>query len=105
MVYIFQRKIIYMGAQTVMILTLCSYEHYITGYAPPGARSEELEKDVPSRYLKGVRCEEIAVKSQKNVTLSGIIVRRSLATETRDQPPETVIVYFQGHSIYSETRG
>ena len=70
------------------------------GYAPPGARSEELEKDVPSRYLKGIRCEEIAVRAQKNVTLSGIIVRRSLDTETPDQHPETVIVYFQGHSVY-----
>jgi len=95
--YIFQRKIIYMGAQTVILLTWYRYgTPYRAGYAPPGARSEELEKDVPLRYLKGIRCEEIAITSQENVSLSGIIVRRSLAKETQDKPPEIVIVYFQG---------
>lgn len=70
------------------------------GYAPPGARSEELERDVPPKYLQDIRCEEIAIPTSKKVSLSGLVVRRSLAQGQEDQPPDTVILYFQGFSLY-----
>lgn len=73
MMYVFQRRIIYMG------------------YAPMGARSEALHKDV--RVPKGIVCHEIRIPSEKRVSLSGIIVHREDAHH-----PETVIVYFQGNA-------
>ncbi|KAL0954385.1 hypothetical protein HGRIS_003370 [Hohenbuehelia grisea] len=76
MLVVFQRKIIYMG------------------YCPPGARAEDLKRDVPPQHLKGLRCEEISVPSTDSVMLSGIVVSRVDASE----PPKAVIVYFQGNA-------
>lgn len=65
------------------------------GYAPPGARQEELSRDVPPRLLKGVSCEEITVPSTNKVKLSGILVRSSAEGMECGQP-DTIIVYLQG---------
>ncbi|KDQ51254.1 hypothetical protein JAAARDRAFT_199285 [Jaapia argillacea MUCL 33604] len=73
MLFIFQRKVIYMG------------------YAPPGARNEQLGRDTP--VPKRLHCEEIQVRSEKNVIVHGLLVRQKGA-ET--QLPSAVIVYFQG---------
>jgi hypothetical protein len=54
-----------------------------------------LERDVPSRYLKNISCEEIAIESPKRITLSGIVVRR---IGMQEKSPDTVIIYFQGFS-------
>lgn len=66
------------------------------GYAPPGARSQEIERDVPHRHLKDIQCEEISIQAPKNVSLSGILVRRSVPDGVEQQPPDTIIVYLQG---------
>ena len=93
--YVFQRKIIYMGAWSRAARDACavySNVRWPTGYAPMGARSEALHKDV--RVPKGIVCHEIRIPSEKRVSLSGIIVHREDAHH-----PETVIVYFQGMYI------
>ncbi|KAI0947508.1 hypothetical protein AcW1_007721 [Taiwanofungus camphoratus] len=76
MMVLFQRKIIYMG------------------YAPPGARTEEL--GVGIRTPRGIQCEEIALQSEKRVFLSGIIMRAS--SSPRLNEPRVVIVYLQGNA-------
>ena len=65
------------------------------GYVPPGARTEELGVDVP--IPRGLQCEEIRVKSDKGVTLHGILARR----EPHGPPPpvrKIVVLYLQGKS-------
>lgn len=94
---IFQRKIIYMGATSETnrpgsTLTLS------IGYAPPGARTEELGSDVP--VPQGVHVKEIQLQSEGTVKLSGIITRPEYWAR-RDTPPETVLVYLQGTHSHS----
>ncbi|KAF7431027.1 hypothetical protein PC9H_006742 [Pleurotus ostreatus] len=74
MLVIFQRKIIYMG------------------YAPIGARDEDLA-DVPKDQLKGLVCEEINIANGRTSSLSGIVVRSKT-----DSNPKVAIIYFQGNA-------
>lgn len=83
MMYLFQRKIIYMG------------------YAPPGARTEGLHRDVPARFLKDIKCEEVCIKGEKKLSLAGIVVRPDSRGAEGDKTVNTVIVYFQGQFILS----
>ena len=91
-----------MGAQTPASDLQQLQIVHSSGYAPPGGRSEELERDVPLGLLKHIRCEEIVINSPKKISLSGIVVRRSLASGAQDQLPDTVIVYFQGISLHPQ---
>ncbi|KAI0315817.1 Alpha/Beta hydrolase protein [Amylostereum chailletii] len=74
MMYLFQRRIIYMG------------------YAPIGSRTERLQ-DVSIPH--DVFCDNIQVSTDKKAPLSGVILRRCSDEQT---PPRTVIVYFQGNA-------
>ncbi|THH18207.1 hypothetical protein EW146_g2742 [Bondarzewia mesenterica] len=65
------------------------------GYAPLGARTEKLNRDI--RVPARLTCEEIEISSEK-VTLSGIIVGSGDAKPTTVPEPRTVIVYFQGNA-------
>jgi hypothetical protein len=47
---------------------------------------------------EGICCEEIMIKRLEKISLSGIIVCLSLAKDALDQPPDTVIIYFQGNT-------
>lgn len=53
-------------------------------------------RDVPQRHLNGIRCEEIRMSSERNVSLSGIVVSRDAQTHLSTKPPETVVLYLQG---------
>lgn len=76
----------------------------VEGYAPPGARQEELSRDVSPRLLKDISCEEISVTSTSKVKLSGILVRSSMAEGLECSSPDTVIVYLQGVSLFRAIR-
>ncbi|VDC01371.1 unnamed protein product [Peniophora sp. CBMAI 1063] len=76
MMYIFQRKIIYMG------------------YIPMGARTETL-KDVP--IPSNVHAERIAVSGERKASLSGVLVWHKSRGEALPKPT-TVMVYFQGNA-------
>ncbi|PCH39846.1 alpha/beta-hydrolase [Wolfiporia cocos MD-104 SS10] len=76
MMVIFQRKIIYMG------------------YAPPGARTEELHASLLPREI---RCMEVCLESEKHVRLHGIIIHQD-ALDCSARDPDVVIVYLQGNA-------
>ncbi|KAI0052728.1 alpha/beta-hydrolase [Auriscalpium vulgare] len=71
--YVFQRKIIYMG------------------YAPLGSREETLA-DVRSSIPTAVSCDEVALRSPTGDVLSGLLLRTELGK------PRNVIVYLQGNA-------
>ncbi|KAA1475091.1 alpha/beta-hydrolase [Dentipellis sp. KUC8613] len=70
MLYIFQRKIIYMG------------------YVPPGSRTEKLE-----HISKGLHCEQVQIPSDKKVVLSSLLVQRAEITS-----PKVAMLYLQGNA-------
>lgn len=73
MMVLFQRKIIYMG------------------YAPLGARTEELKEFI--RFEHHAECREIVIESTSNVKLAGLLMKRESTTI-----PETVVLYLQGNA-------
>ncbi|KAI0061431.1 alpha/beta-hydrolase [Artomyces pyxidatus] len=75
MMYIFQRKIIYMG------------------YVPLGSRSERL-RDAP--MPAGLVCKEVSISSQKGIVLSGLVLHRD--DSASPSSPHNVIIYLQGNA-------
>lgn len=80
------------------------------GYAPIGARRERLGEEV--QVPRGVRVEEVRVRSGGGIVLSGIVVRREGeghgdrgktggpgGDERKDR--RTVLVYFQGAFFFT----
>jgi len=76
MMVLFQRKIIYMG------------------YAPPGARSENIDPSDP--LLQKTKWEEIDLESEKGVHLKGIVLQKHRQTPRTTTP--TVVIYLQGNA-------
>ncbi|TFY66161.1 hypothetical protein EVG20_g4927 [Dentipellis fragilis] len=86
MLYIFQRKIIYMGAihyASTDIPLLIG----IAGYVPR-SRTEKLEH-IP----KGLHCEQIQIPSEKKVILSSLLVQRADTAS-----PKVAMLYLQGNA-------
>lgn len=71
---LFQRRIIWMG------------------YWPPGCRAEKLDDYVAD--LAGLAAEEVTVRSEGRVRLSGILLRRTSVDSRRS----AVLVYMQGNA-------
>ena len=93
MMYIFQRKIIYMGAAGFpSLLEFSALIDFGAGYIPMGARTEML-KDVT--IPSSVHAERISVHNGEKTTLSGVLVWHKSQGATLPVP-KTVIVYFQG---------
>lgn len=77
----------------------------MTGYVPPGARTEEVSDTTLPR---GLRCEEIRISSDNGHSLCGVTVSTSEASRnaqkstnnlTLTEDPETLFFYLQGSSL------
>ena len=59
------------------------------GYAPPGARTEELRGSVS--VSEGHVLDEIEVPSERGIRLAGLVMRHAGNVD-----PKTVLLYLQG---------
>lgn len=68
---------------------------YMTsGYAPPGARTEQLGRDVP--VPRDIHCEEVEIPSADNAVLTALVAQKKGADPART---DCVILYLQGSSL------
>jgi hypothetical protein len=60
------------------------------GYVPLGARSQELQRDIPVPCE--LSCEDVQIRGERGIKLHALLLQKNAS----EKPPGAVIVYFQG---------